>query len=167
MSSVPDMTSVRCSKMKTRHTSYASFHVVIPADQCHLVDSEGAWPEGSFVKIFSGRLLPSFVLESFDSSAPLTAPVGKGKPKEPKKTATTSNKAPSNRQPKPPVVNSPRSDGSGGRLSTGSTFSPLSSAPSGGRANVSGNSTGANKRTDKVPTSPKNSRPVRSGTKKV
>lgn len=182
LSSVGDVTSVRCSKMKTRHTSYASFHVVIPADQCHLVDSGGAWPEGSFVKIFSGRLLPNFVLESFDSDAPLTAPPGKGKgkPKEPKKTTQTSNKT-SNVQskPKPSVVNSPSNVGGGERLSTGSTFSPLTSGVRGGVAGSSKSSTGgtnaksdkassgAKDKTDRVSTSPKNLRPVRSGIKKV
>ncbi|CAA2962605.1 Hypothetical predicted protein, partial [Olea europaea subsp. europaea] len=50
LSGVGEMTSVRCTKMKTRHGSHASFHIVMPADQCHLMESADAWPEGSLVK---------------------------------------------------------------------------------------------------------------------
>ncbi|KAI5750230.1 hypothetical protein M8J76_013908 [Diaphorina citri] len=67
IANVPALTSVKCCKMKSRHPSYASFHVVIPSDQNELVETEDAWPEGSFVKKFSGRLLDSYILETFES----------------------------------------------------------------------------------------------------
>lgn len=63
------LTSVKCSKMQTKHSSYSSFHVAVPEEQKQHVSSGDVWPEGSFVKLFFGRLLPSHVLESFDSQS--------------------------------------------------------------------------------------------------
>lgn len=65
--SVPELAYVRCSKLKTRHLSYSSYHVVVPENQRDLVLDGGAWPEGAFIKRFSGRLLESYILETFDS----------------------------------------------------------------------------------------------------
>lgn len=73
------LTSVKCNKMKTKHPSYASFHVTIPCEQSHLVESDGAWPEGSFVKNFSGRLLPGYIMETFDSNNPQSTSNSGGK----------------------------------------------------------------------------------------
>lgn len=70
LSTVTGLTSVKCSKMKTRYSSYASFNVVIPVDLGHLVESGSAWPEGALVKTFTGRLLPAYVLEFYNSEAP-------------------------------------------------------------------------------------------------
>lgn len=77
LSNVEDLTAVKCSKMKTKHSSYASFHVTVPAELGHLVESEGAWPEGSLAKNFSGKLLSNYILESFDTDAP-EKPLKKG-----------------------------------------------------------------------------------------
>uniref|UniRef100_A0A8D8Q4K3 Uncharacterized protein n=1 Tax=Cacopsylla melanoneura TaxID=428564 RepID=A0A8D8Q4K3_9HEMI len=66
---VPGLVSAKCSKMKTRHSGYSSFHVVVPEEQKQLVSIADVWPEGSFVKVFGGRLLESHVLESFDSTS--------------------------------------------------------------------------------------------------
>lgn len=93
MSSAEGLTSIKCSKMKTRHSSYTSFHVVIPADQCSLVEKDSAWPEGSFVKIFEGRLLPNFIIESFDSTAPLKLDSGTGAGKVVKQKTTDTMKS--------------------------------------------------------------------------
>lgn len=92
MSGAEGLTSVKCSKMKTKHSSYASFHIVIPADQCPLVETDAAWPQGSFIKIFEGRLLPNFIMESYDSNAsqkPTGASGGGKKPATKKLTGTT------------------------------------------------------------------------------
>lgn len=150
LSSVSEMTSVKCTKMKTRHTSYASFHIVVPADQCHLVESDGAWPEGSFVKMFSGRLLPAYVLETYDSNAPVKVPV-KSKP-APKKLGQSSAKQSGGQNSASGSLNSP----SNGQVIAGS--SPLSSTTS-KAAKVSAGKLDAK--------SPKNGRPLRSGTKIV
>lgn len=144
LSNVEELSSVRCTKMKTKHISYASFQVVIPADQGHLVESDGAWPEGSFVKLFSGRLLPAYIKECFDSNAPTK------EPEKPKKTtlkkpdpptgkaadtvrdvpATSRNAAkPTAPRAKKPVV-PPSANSPNQRLSSGSNFlSPKDQVP--------------------------------------
>lgn len=66
---VSELSSVRCCKLRTRHSTYSSFHVVVPEIQKHLVSCGEAWPEGTFVKVFSGRLLQSYVIESYDSES--------------------------------------------------------------------------------------------------
>ncbi|KAI5718120.1 hypothetical protein M8J77_016511 [Diaphorina citri] len=95
MSGAEGLTSVKCSKMKTKHSSYASFHIVIPADQWPLVETDAARPQGSFIKIFEGRLLPNFIMESsYDSNAsqkPTGASGGGKKPATKKLTGTLSN----------------------------------------------------------------------------
>lgn len=63
----PNLMYVKCSKMKTLHPSYSSFHVAVPEEQKQLVFVETAWPDGAFVKEFEGRLLQSHTLESYDS----------------------------------------------------------------------------------------------------
>lgn len=68
LNNVHSLQSVKCSKMKTKYESNASFHVTVPSEQSKLVESTEAWPAGSFVKMFSGRLLPNYVLEVFDSN---------------------------------------------------------------------------------------------------
>lgn len=64
---VESLSSVKCSKLKTRHSSYASFHVVVSDEEKQLVSCAEVWPEGAFVKTFSGKLLQSYILESYDS----------------------------------------------------------------------------------------------------
>lgn len=95
LSNVPGLSSLRCCKIKTRHNSYASFHLVIQADECHLVESEGTWPEGSLVKTFSGRLLPGYIIETFDTKNPAPKLDTKKKPdtKKPPKLPVQSSDA--------------------------------------------------------------------------
>lgn len=70
MSSIPELPSVVCSKLKTKHESYASFHVVVPEAEKELVCGDGVWPEGALVKQFFGKLLTTHVLDAFDSAHP-------------------------------------------------------------------------------------------------
>lgn len=93
LSSMEGLSSVRCSRMKTKHTSYASFHIVIPSELSHLVESDGAWPEGSFVKIFSGRLLENYILEFFDSDRSVSVSNGSGVEDRPPAKKTTNSPA--------------------------------------------------------------------------
>lgn len=95
LSNVDGLSTVKCSKIKSRHSSYASFHLTIPAEQSHLVETADVWPEGSFMKVFSGRLLASYVTECFDTNPPAA-----GKPalqSKPPASKTSSSKAPSQR----------------------------------------------------------------------
>lgn len=66
---VGGLSSVKCSKLRTRHSSYASFHVVVPEGEKQWLECAAAWPEGAFIKTFFGRLLKSYILESFDSQS--------------------------------------------------------------------------------------------------
>ncbi|KAI5735050.1 hypothetical protein M8J77_013462 [Diaphorina citri] len=74
LSSVPDLSSVKCSRIKTKHSSYASFHVVVPEIEKSLVCSGDVWPEGTLVKQFVGKLLKNYVLETFSSDSPDDVP---------------------------------------------------------------------------------------------
>lgn len=153
LANVEEMSSVRCTKMKTRHTSYASFQVVIPADQGHLVESDGAWPEGSFVKLFSGRLLPAYVKECFDSNSPPKVPE---KPKVPalKKSDSSSSVKTTGIQNKAPASSSSPSNARHAGSSPASSVS-VSNKPA--KAGSAGKPD---------PKSPKNSR-LRSGARNV
>lgn len=96
---VPGLSSVKCCKMKTRHSGYSSFHVVVPEEQRELVSAGDVWPEGSFVKVFGGRLLDSHILEAFDSTSNVSFPVTKDRrtaasDKNKKSGSTQSAKAP-------------------------------------------------------------------------
>lgn len=71
LSGVPELSAVKCSKMKTKHPSYTSFHVLVPEPQRPLVWTVEAWPEGSLIREFTGKLLQSHVVEEFDSKAPV------------------------------------------------------------------------------------------------
>lgn len=66
---VVELSSIKCCKLKTRHPGYSSFHVAVPEEQGQLLSSGDVWPEGSFIKWFTGKLLQSYILESFDSQS--------------------------------------------------------------------------------------------------
>lgn len=92
LSNVEGLSTVKCSKIKSRHSG---FHLTIPAEQSHLVETADVWPEGSFMKVFSGRLLASYVTECFDTNPPAA-----GKPalqSKPPASKPSSSKAPSQR----------------------------------------------------------------------
>ncbi|KAI5714744.1 hypothetical protein M8J77_013518 [Diaphorina citri] len=151
MNNIPELSSVKCSKLKTRHASYASFHVVVPEAEKSLVFCGDAWPEGTLVKQFAGKLLRGFVQESFSSGAAGgdSASVGSGSAgngadvTRPKTTG-----APPKRKVQPKSTTTVRQGG----VATGSrSSSPL---VTGGTSNTSpAPSTSAS--------SPKNSRPKR------
>lgn len=61
---------IKCCKIKTKHSTYSSFHIVVPEAQKHLVSGSEAWPEGVLVKPFVGKLLNEYILETFDSRKP-------------------------------------------------------------------------------------------------
>ncbi|KAI5736594.1 hypothetical protein M8J76_005102 [Diaphorina citri] len=69
-SGAPELSSVKCSKLKTKYDSYASFHIIVPEAEKVLISSEEVWPEGALVKLFSGKLLKSHVTDYFNSDSP-------------------------------------------------------------------------------------------------
>ncbi|KAI5743921.1 hypothetical protein M8J77_023787 [Diaphorina citri] len=105
-----DLESVVCSKMKTRHTSYSSFHLSIPEDQKDLINCNDAWPEGVLVKPFTGKLLKNYILESYDS----LDPDGKSSSKKIGSVSTTGNGITKSSDDKPKATASKQSStGSG------------------------------------------------------
>jgi len=52
---------VTISKMVTRHPSYSSFHIRLPADKLDIVLDPAFWPDGVMVKRFWGRLAPEMI----------------------------------------------------------------------------------------------------------
>lgn len=74
LENLENLSSVKCSKMKTKHSSYASFHVVVPEANKSLVCCGDAWPEGALVKLFTGKLLDNFVMETFSSDSSKNGP---------------------------------------------------------------------------------------------
>ncbi|KAI5735128.1 hypothetical protein M8J77_014587 [Diaphorina citri] len=157
---VADLTSVKCCKLKTKHHSYSSFHVVVPEEQKQLVSCDAAWPEGAFVKEFSGRLLQSYVLESFDSSTnefksfSTSAAAGSDKGT----SASTSNTKPKGKASQKGVTTGTKKASSvpkagSSRVSTGAV-DPAADA-----------SSSSSSSSPKVNLSPKNSRPVRTTTR--
>lgn len=58
---------VSISQMVTRHPSYSSFHVRIPAEMLTDVLQPTFWPEGIMIKRFWGRLLPERIVNSSTS----------------------------------------------------------------------------------------------------
>jgi hypothetical protein len=52
------LASLVCTRLKTKHNSYASFHVSVAEDDFHLNNNTGVWPNGCLIAIFYGRLNP-------------------------------------------------------------------------------------------------------------
>ncbi|KAI5715797.1 hypothetical protein M8J77_022552 [Diaphorina citri] len=69
-SGAPELSSVKCSKLKTKYDSYTSFHSIVREAEKVLISSEEVWPEGALVKLFSGKLLKSPVTDYFNSDSP-------------------------------------------------------------------------------------------------
>jgi hypothetical protein len=45
-----------CTKLKTRFSSYTSFHVLVDEDEFPLTNNAGVWPNGCLIAPFYGRL---------------------------------------------------------------------------------------------------------------
>ncbi|KAI5710250.1 hypothetical protein M8J75_007001 [Diaphorina citri] len=98
--------------MKTRHTSYSSFHLSIPEDQKDLINCNDAWPEGVLVKPFTGKLLKNYILESYDS----LDPDGKSSSKKIGSVSTTGNGITKSSDDKPKATASKQSSTGSGIL---------------------------------------------------
>lgn len=55
---LPILNDVKVSKLATRLTNYASFHIKVPLSDFPLVNNTTIWPEGALVKEFRGRMTP-------------------------------------------------------------------------------------------------------------
>jgi len=59
-----DGMDVSITQMITRHSTYSSFHIRVPAEMLTDVLQPSFWPEGIMVKRFWGRLLPERIANS-------------------------------------------------------------------------------------------------------
>jgi len=50
--------------MVTRHPSYSSFHIRLPAEKLDIVLDSAFWPDGVMIKRFWGRLAPEMIQDA-------------------------------------------------------------------------------------------------------
>jgi hypothetical protein len=65
-----NLSSLTCTKLKTKFNSYSSFCVSVTEDDFPLVNDSGAWPNGCLIAPFYGRLSPEqiYTLECPDKA---------------------------------------------------------------------------------------------------
>jgi hypothetical protein len=47
-----------CTRLKTKFSSYASFHVLVNEGDSPLINNTGVWPNGCLIAPFFGKLTP-------------------------------------------------------------------------------------------------------------
>jgi hypothetical protein len=52
------LTFLVCTRLKTKHNSYASFHISVAEDGFHLINNTGVWPNVCLINPYYGRLNP-------------------------------------------------------------------------------------------------------------
>jgi hypothetical protein len=50
------LTSLSCTRLKTKFNSYASFHISVNEDDFPLINNTSVWPSGCLIAPFYGRL---------------------------------------------------------------------------------------------------------------
>ena len=77
--------SLTCTRLKTKHSSYASFHVSVPEDDFSLINNAGVWPNGCLIAPYYGRLSPDqiFKFEEPATARPPSPGAGKLHPPAP------------------------------------------------------------------------------------
>jgi Uncharacterized protein conserved in bacteria len=63
------LSHLKVNKIKTRLDFYASFHVEVLADDLAKIDNTDAWPEGTLIKPYLGRLIPEIVIHEAPGSS--------------------------------------------------------------------------------------------------
>jgi hypothetical protein len=56
--------SLVCTRLKTKFSTYASFHVSVAEEDFPLISNVGVWPDGCLIAPFYGRLYPEQVFSS-------------------------------------------------------------------------------------------------------
>jgi hypothetical protein len=79
------LTSLVCTRLKTKHDSYASFHVSLPEGDFHLINNTGVWPNGCLIAPYYGRLSPDqiYTAEASDNSRGCSSDAGSLPPPSP------------------------------------------------------------------------------------
>jgi hypothetical protein len=57
-----------CTRLKTKFSTYASFHVSVLEDEFPLINNTGVWPAGCLIAPFYGKLTPDMI---YSPSAPV------------------------------------------------------------------------------------------------
>jgi hypothetical protein len=86
------LSSLTCTKLKTKFNSYSSFHVSVTEDDFPLVNESGAWPTSWLIAPFYGQLSPEqvYALECLDKSIETQALASPSRPNyTPKPTVPT------------------------------------------------------------------------------
>jgi hypothetical protein len=71
--------------LKTKHNSYASFHVSVVENYFHLINNTGVWPNGCLIAPYYGPLNPDqiYTAETSATSQPPTPGAGCSSPPTP------------------------------------------------------------------------------------
>lgn len=58
------LTSVKCTRLKTKYDAYSSYHISVNLEEYELLNKADYWPEGSLVLPYHGKLLPDQIYTS-------------------------------------------------------------------------------------------------------
>jgi hypothetical protein len=72
------LASLAYTRLKTKHNSYASFHVSVAEDGFHLINNTGVWPNVCLIAPDYGRLNPDqiYTVEAPATSRPTSPGAG-------------------------------------------------------------------------------------------
>jgi hypothetical protein len=74
-----ELASLKCTKLKTKYSSYSSFHISVSEDDFHLINNTDVWPTGCLITPYYGRLSPDQIY-SVENSAMSRPPSPTGIP---------------------------------------------------------------------------------------
>jgi hypothetical protein len=66
------LSSLACTRLKTKHNSYASFHDSVAIEDFHLINNTGVWPNACLIAPYYGQLSPDqiYTVETSATSRP-------------------------------------------------------------------------------------------------
>jgi hypothetical protein len=87
------LASLTCTRLKTKHNSYASFHVSVNEDDFPLINNTGVWPNGVLVAPYYGRLSPEqiYCAEAPARSRPPSPGASRPRPPSPPSVDSVAN----------------------------------------------------------------------------
>jgi hypothetical protein len=61
------LTSLTCTRLRTKFNSYASFHISVVEDDFHLINNTGVWPSGCLIAPYYRRLDPDQIYSAMSA----------------------------------------------------------------------------------------------------
>jgi hypothetical protein len=58
-----------CTRLKTKFSTYASFHISVKEDDFPLINDTGIWPSGCLIAPYYGKLMPDQIFTSVTPDA--------------------------------------------------------------------------------------------------